>query len=101
MMKTGLMLVFLVAAMPGYAGLKPAQVQIFKSADVNQDGKVSLEEWMPVLKARFEKQGKEGWEEQAPKQFRNVDKDKDGFLDLNEFWPEQVETPAETAGLLI
>ena len=86
-MKKAVMMLVLAMGAGAQAELKPGQIKIFNDADKNKDGKVCVEEWTPVVEARFEKQGKTGWEAQAPKQFNFMDKDKDGFLSLEEFWP--------------
>ena len=76
----------LIVTVAAQAELKPGQVKQYKNADTDGDGKVSKEEFYQVVKQRFEKQGKSGWEKQAGKQFAKKDLDQDGFLTLEEFW---------------
>jgi len=75
------------AAAPAAAQAEvPANIQkLFKKWDADGDGKISLEEFTAMTKAQFEKNGKEGYEEQAAKRFEYKDVDGDGSLTLEEF----------------
>jgi Ca2+-binding EF-hand superfamily protein len=64
----------------------PANIQkLFAKWDADGDGKMSLEEFTAMTKAQFEKNGKEGYEEQAVKRFEYKDENGDGSLTLEEF----------------
>jgi len=88
-MKKLLCIMVLALVAVAQAEIMPGMVKIYEGADVDKNGKVDLEEWKPVVKKRFEERGKPDWETQSIKQFKNLDKDKDGFLTLVEFWPGQ------------
>ncbi len=85
-MKSFLFVMALSLAAGVQAELKPGQIKTYEEADTDENGKLDLAEFTEIVKGRFEDQGKTGWEEAAAKQFKNKDKDKDGFLTLEEFW---------------
>ena len=57
----------------------------YKKWDADGDGNMSLEEFTEMTKTQFEKNGKEGYEEQSVKRFEFKDADGDGSLTVEEF----------------
>lgn len=59
--------------------------ELLKKWDADKDGKISKEEFTAMTKAQFESKGKEGYEAEAEKRFKNRDADGDGVLSAEEF----------------
>ncbi|VGO19333.1 EF-hand domain-containing protein [Pontiella sulfatireligans] len=62
-----------------------AAEQAFRNIDTDKDGRISKAEYTESIRQRFEKQGKEGYKKEADNQFKRKDKNKDGYLDEEEF----------------
>ena len=62
-----------------------AAEQGFDKADADKDGRVSRAEYTELLKQRFERLDKGGYQKAADVQFKRKDKNKDGYLDEEEF----------------
>jgi len=61
------------------------QARQFEDLDADGNGSLNSEEYSQLVKTRFERDGKSGWEDAGAKQFRNKDADKDGTMTIEEF----------------
>ncbi len=82
-MKNKIILLTLVAALSGVTDTLAAEPPNFKTADKNNDGKLSPSEFATA------DAGRKG-EENTKQMFAKIDTDSDGFISPNEFAPYRV-----------
>lgn len=92
LVKRGVLPADVLEATPEAEAPAAAQVEVpeniqkqYKKWDADGDGNMSLEEFTEMTKTQFEKNGKEGYEEQSVKRFEFKDADGDGSLTVEEF----------------
>jgi hypothetical protein len=81
-----LLISVLLASMSSLACADDAKKQkYFSKFDTDNNNHLSLEEYSSMLKVRFEKSDKSGWEKQASKRMNFKDANADGQLSFGEW----------------
>ncbi len=89
-------LLFSVMVLMGFA-IQASAAPKGNPMDADKDGKVSMQEFCDATAARVQKAGREFRKAGVEKQFKDKDKNGDGFLTADELVPSP-KAPAEASG---